>query len=147
MLRFVCKAFADLSPYELYEAMHLRQAVFCVEQNCIYNDADGKDLKGFHLMGYVDNDLAAYARLLPKGVSYEEASIGRVITSIKYRGKGLGKELMEVSIEKAEALYGKGPIRIGAQAYLKKFYEEFGFVDQDEPYLEDGIPHLIMLRP
>ncbi len=147
MLQFVCKAFSDLTPYELYAIMQLRLAVFSVEQNCPYQDADGKDLKAQHLMGYYDNELAAYSRLLPQGVSYSESSIGRVITSGKYRRHGYGKLLMEESIRRMEELYGKGPVKIGAQAYLKKFYEDFGFIDLNEPYMEDGIPHLIMLRP
>ena len=147
MLQFVCKAFADLTPYELYAVMQLRLAVFSVEQNCAYQDADGKDLKAQHLMAYYNNELVAYSRLLPPGVSYTESSIGRVITPAKYRRYGYGKLLMEESIRHMEELYGKGPIKIGAQAYLKKLYEGFGFIDLNEPYLEDGIPHLIMLRP
>jgi ElaA protein len=94
----------------------------------------------------VGEDLAAYARLLPPGISYPEASIGRVVTSPTYRGKNYGKELMQQALEEINKLYGEVPIRIGAQKYLKKFYEGFGFVDMNQPYLEDGIPHLIMLR-
>ncbi|MFN8286786.1 MAG: GNAT family N-acetyltransferase [Chitinophagales bacterium] len=147
MLRFVCKPFAALTVSELYDVLRLRQEVFIVEQNCVYLDADGKDLKAHHLLGYHNNELAAYARLLPKGGSYaNEASIGRVITSAKYRRHGYGKELMREAVIQMQQLYGNGPIRIGAQAYLKNFYEGFGFVDLNEPYLEDGIPHLIMLR-
>lgn len=97
-------------------------------------------------MGYVGNDLAVYSRLVPAGVSYDEVSIGRVISSPKYRGQQYGKLLMQKAIEEMEHLYGSAPIRIGAQAYLKQFYEGFGFVDLNQPYLEDGIPHIIMLR-
>lgn len=146
MIQWQLKLFNDLTPAELYSIMRLRGEVFVVEQNCPYVDADGKDFHSYHLMGHIGEDLAAYSRLVFPGISYEEVSIGRVITSGKYRGKEYGKRLMEKSIEEVERLYGKVPIRIGAQAYLKKFYEGFGFVDLNKPYLEDGIEHLIMLR-
>ena len=146
MISWKLKLFSELSTAELYAILRLRGEVFIVEQNCPYVDADGKDFNSHHLMGYVGDDLAAYSRLVFAGISYEEVSIGRVITSTKYRGKDFGKLLMQQSITEIERLYGKVPIRIGAQAYLKKFYEGFGFIDMNEPYMEDGIPHLIMLR-
>ena len=146
MISWKLKLFSELSTAELYAILRLRGEVFIVEQNCPYVDADGKDFNSHHLMGYVGDDLAAYSRLVFAGISYEEVSIGRVITSAKYRGKDFGKLLMQQSITEIERLYGKVPIRIGAQAYLKKFYEGFGFIDMNEPYMEDGIPHLIMLR-
>jgi ElaA protein len=146
MISWKLKLFSELSTAELYAILRLRGEVFIVEQNCPYLDADGKDLDSHHLMGYVGDDLAAYSRLVFAGISYEEVSIGRVITSAKYRGKDFGKLLMQQSISEMERLYGRVPIRIGAQAYLKKFYEGFGFIDMNEPYMEDGIPHLIMLR-
>lgn len=126
--------------------MKLRQEVFIVEQNCPYLDADGKDLKSHHLMGYLGKELVAYSRLVFPGVSYKEISIGRVVSSGKYRQKGYGQELMRESIRQIEQLYGKVDIRIGAQQYLQRFYESFGFVWEGEPYMEDGIPHIIMLR-
>lgn len=148
MLTWVLKPFSELTAQELYVIMRLRSEVFVVEQNCPYLDADGKDFVSWHLCGFVEDKLAAYARLVPSGVSYEvEPSIGRVVTSAEYRRAGYGKLLMEEAIAQSEKLFGKVPLRIGAQAYLKKFYEDFGFVDMNEPYLEDGIPHLIMLRP
>lgn len=146
MITWQLKNFEGLSPTQLYTILQLRSEVFVVEQTCPYLDPDGKDLYCHHLMGFVGNDLAVYSRLVPAGISYAEVSIGRVISAPKYRGQQLGKQLMEKSIEAIESLYSKVPIRIGAQAYLKKFYEGFGFVDLNEPYLEDGIPHLIMLR-
>ena len=146
MIDWQLKLFKDLSHEELYSIMQLRQKVFIVEQNCPYLDADGKDLHSYHLMGFVNNDLAAYARLVFPGISYAEVSIGRVVTSPTYRKKEFGKQLMQRAIAKIENLYGKVPIRIGAQQYLKKFYESFGFVDLGKPYMEDGIPHIIMLR-
>lgn len=145
-LNWVVKAFADLSIDELYALMCLRQEVFVVEQNCAYLDADGKDKYAFHLMAYSEDKLVASARLLPAGVSYAEASIGRVVTAIDERRKSFGQALMAKSIAELHRLYGQVPIRIGAQQYLKTFYESFGFVQEGDPYLEDGIPHIIMLR-
>ena len=146
MLNWQLKTFDELTVTELYHILQLRCEVFIVEQNCPYLDPDGKDFKSHHLMGSMDGNLVAHARLVKPGVSYQEVSIGRVVTSPKYRRGGYGIELMNEAISQIEYVYGKVPIRIGAQAYLKKFYESFGFVDLNEPYLEDGIPHLIMLR-
>ena len=146
MIKWKLKLFNELTVAELYAVLRLRGEVFIVEQNCPYLDPDGKDFDSHHLMGYVGEELAAYSRLVFPGISYDEVSIGRVITSPKYRGKEYGKLLMQQSIAEIERMYGHVPIRIGAQAYLKKFYEGFGFVDLNEPYLEDGIPHLIMLK-
>jgi len=146
MIQWQLKLFNDLSPTELYAILRLRGEIFIVEQNCPYLDPDGKDFHSHHLLGYVGEDLAAYSRLVFPDINYDEVSIGRVVTSAKYRKKEFGKLLMQKSIEEIEKIYGKVPIRIGAQAYLKKFYEGFGFVDLNEPYMEDGIPHLIMLR-
>jgi ElaA protein len=126
-LNWRLKAFSELSNYELYEVLKLRSKVFVVEQNCVFLDMDDKDTKCLHLMGFADSALVAYSRLVPAGVSYKEMSIGRVVTDPDYRAKGLGMELMELSVEKAIESYGTGPIRIGAQLYLKAFYERFGF--------------------
>src|SRR5207253_1339577 len=98
---------------------------------------DGKDLHSYHLMGFLDGDLAAYARLAFPGISYEEVSIGRVVTSIKHRRQQYGKQLMQRALLEIEGIYGQTPIRIGAQQYLKKFYEGFGFIDEGQPYMED----------
>ncbi len=141
------KKFEELTTPELYAIFQLRMEVFVVEQNCAYQDADGKDLKSYHLMGLNENrELIAYSRLLPAHVSYEEVSIGRVITSAKARGTGAGRALMSESLVSIEKLFGNVPVRIGAQLYLKAFYECFGFVMEGEEYMEDGIPHIIMLR-
>lgn len=145
-LNWRLKAFTELSNYELYEILKLRSKVFVVEQNCVFQDMDDKDTKCMHLMGFADNALVAYSRLVPSGVSYKEVSIGRVVTDPDYRAKGLGKELMQLSIEKIEEAFGKNPIRIGAQLYLKDFYESFGFNINSAEYIEDGIPHIEMLR-
>lgn len=141
------KHFNELSVLELYQLLQLRQRVFIVEQNCPYLDADGKDLKAWHVLGHnQQNALVATSRLLPAGVSYAEVSIGRVVTHPSERMNGIGKALMEHSIRHCDAQFGPQPIRIGAQKYLKRFYESFGFKDVGNEYLEDGIPHLIMLR-
>lgn len=140
------KSFGALSAADLYEILRLRNEVFVVEQNCPYQDVDGKDLKSIHLMAFDKGRLAAYCRLLPDGVSFPEHSIGRVITQADYRGSGLGRQLMEKAIKTArETLFGHVPIRIGAQFYLKRFYESFGFVQTSTIYLEDGIEHIEML--
>ena len=146
MLTWVFKPFIELSLEELYAIMRLRQEVFIVEQNCPYLDADGKDLKSYHLMCYAGKDLVAYSRIVKPGVSYDEVSIGRVVSSTQHRGLAYGRELMAESIRQIEILYGAVPIRIGAQQYLQKFYESFGFVKEGQPYIEDGIPHIIMLK-
>lgn len=145
-LNWRLKAFGELSNYELYEVLKLRSKVFVVEQNCVFLDMDDKDTKCLHLMGFADSALVAYSRLVPAGVSYKEMSIGRVVTDPDYRTKGMGMELMELSVEKAIESYGEGPIRIGAQLYLKAFYERFGFNINSAEYIEDGIPHIEMLR-
>jgi ElaA protein len=148
-----CKHFKDLTNEELYEIFRLRLSVFVVEQNCPYQDADGKDFHSFHLWlsspllgkGTEGKALLAYARILPPGISYPEASIGRVVTAKEARRKGMGKMIMKKAMEFVKKEFGNVPIRIGAQVYLQKFYEGFGFVREGDEYDEDGIPHIIML--
>ncbi|MEO5999994.1 MAG: GNAT family N-acetyltransferase [Chitinophagaceae bacterium] len=137
--------FDELTLRQLYAIFQLRIEVFIVEQNCPFQDADNKDSEGYHLMGWKDNLLAAYTRLLPPGISYKEPSIGRVVTSPKARGGGLGKELMQRSIDECYRLFGKTPIKIGAQLYLKRFYELYGFRQDSDIYDEDGIDHIEMI--
>ena len=147
-IKWSFKAFSQLNLEELYAIMVLRQEVFIVEQDCPYMDADGKDQKSHHLLGYDnDGDLVAYLRLVAPGVSYKEMSFGRIVTSDKVRGKGVGKLLMEEGIKQSELLYGKVTNRISAQSYLIPFYQSFGFKTVGEEYLEDNIPHTEMLRP
>lgn len=141
------KAFDALTPAELYEILRLRIEVFVVEQQCIFQDLDNKDPYCEHLMGWIGQQLVAITRLVPPGVSYTEPSIGRVATSPAARGLGLGRSLMNRSIDLMIERYGNQPLRIGAQLYLKAFYESLGFVPSGEVYLEDGIPHVEMLRP
>ena len=141
------KSFEGLTNKELYNVLQLRSEVFVVEQNCPYPDLDGKDIYAFHLIGTNEkNKLIAYARLLPADVSFREVSIGRVVTAKAFRRTGAGIELMENAIQFIEQKHGPVSIRIGAQLYLKNFYERFGFVQDSEMYLEDGIEHIEMLR-
>ena len=136
----------ELSSHELYAIIRLRNEVFVVEQNCVFQDADNKDQKCFHLMGWIDSELAAYTRLVPKDVAYNYISIGRVVTSPLYRKRGTGKALMIEAIQQCNQLFGKQPIKLGAQLYLKRFYTSFGFQQTSDVYLEDGIEHIEMLN-
>lgn len=140
------KKFDDLSARELYAILQLRNEVFVVEQNCVYQDCDNKDLSCHHLMGWDNDKLVAYTRLLPPGVGYTEPSIGRVVTSPAARRTGLGKELMERSLNEIKNLFGNLRVRIGAQYYLVGFYRSFGFEEQGEIYDEDGIKHIEMVK-
>jgi len=145
MITWICKPFSRLSADELYAILQLRSAVFVVEQNCVFQDADNKDQPSFHLMGWQDAALVAYTRLVPPGIAYNEASIGRVVTAITARGSGIGRMLMQRSIDECRKLFGEGVIRIGAQLYLKEFYASLGFIPTGGIYPEDGIDHIQML--
>lgn len=144
---FHCLSFEQLSVYQLYNVLALRQEVFAVEQNCVYQDCDGVDLKSWHLMGLnEEGKLQVYARLIPKDISYKGyVSIGRVVTSPAARGTGAGRLLLQKALEETRRLFGDQPIQIGAQSYLLKFYQSFGFQQIGEEYLEDGIPHWHMI--
>ena len=146
MINWLLKTFDALTPHELYAILRLRTEVFVVEQSCVFQDMDNKDQLAHHLMGWENNKLVAYTRLIQPRLSYEEPSIGRVVTSAPARGGGIGRELMEKSIEELTRLYGKTPIRLGAQLYLKQFYESLGFSQSGDIYDEDGIDHIEMLR-
>jgi ElaA protein len=146
MINWILKPFSELTPKELYSILQLRNEVFIVEQNCPYLDLDNKDLKSWHLMGIDEDKLMAYSRLLAPGISYSESSIGRIVSSPSVRKTGMGKKLVEESINQIKNLFNTDTIRIGAQLYLKSFYESFRFVQDGEIYLEDNIPHIIMLR-
>lgn len=144
-LIWTTKRFDELTTAELYAILQLRSEVFVVEQNCVYLDIDNKDKKSIHLMAWHGEDLVAYTRLVAPGVSFDEASIGRVVTSPRYRGAGIGLELMQKSIEVCLKAYQVNTIKIGAQLYLQKFYTGLGFEQCSEPYDEDGIPHIDMI--
>ncbi len=147
-LQVVCKHFSELTALDLYEIIRLRIEVFTVEQNCPYQDADGKDIHCWHVMIQNEkNELIAYSRLIPEGVSYEGfCSIGRVVSSPIIRRTGIGRLLMAKSLEKINELFRNTPVKISGQAYLERFYASFGFERIGEEYLEDGIPHYKMVR-
>ena len=145
------RQFADLTPHALYAALRARSEVFVVEQHCAFLDLDDADQEAWHLLGWVERGgtkaLAAYLRLLQPGCRFTEASIGRVLTAAHFRRIGAGRELMREGVRKSIEIYPEHGIRIGAQRYLESFYAEFGFRPASEPYLEDGIAHIEMLRP
>jgi len=140
------KNFYELTLESLYDIMRLRQEVFVLEQNCPYLDADGKDINSYHLLGYLNSELVAYLRIVKPGISFDELSFGRILTSKKIRGNGVGKLLMEEGIKQSKIIFGNIPNRISAQKYLKKFYNTFGFKETGKEYLEDGIPHIEMIK-
>ena len=137
--------FERLVASELYALLQLRTEVFVVEQNCVFQDMDGADDQAAHLLGTQSGELVAYARLFPAGIKFAEASIGRVVTRGSSRGQGLGHLLILRAIAAVQTLWGAQPIRIGAQARLKAYYSQHGFVDMGVPYIEDGIDHIEMV--
>lgn len=142
-MKIITKSFNELTLQELYAVLKLRAAVFVVEQDCVYQDVDGKDPKATHVLGYEANELAAYTRIFKPGDYFEQASIGRVVVDPSHRRKDFGKEIMVASIAFAKA--NNFPvIKISAQCYLDKFYSDLGFTATGETYLEDGIPHQAM---
>jgi ElaA protein len=145
-MTWILKRFEELLPAELYAILRLRSEVFVVEQNCVFLDMDNKDAACYHLMAWNEGSLDAYTRLVPPGIIYNIASIGRVVTSPAARGTGLGRLLMEKSIDETVRLFGNAPIKIGAQVYLEKFYTSLGFKVAGNIYLEDGIEHIEMIR-
>lgn len=140
------KPFEALTVTELYDILQLRSKIFVVEQNCIYLDLDGKDKVALHLFGIYDDKIVAHARLLKPGISFDNASIGRVVVDSDYRDRKWGHLLMEKAILGIRENFGESQIKIGAQLYLKKFYEKHGFVQTSEMYLEDDIPHIEMIK-
>jgi ElaA protein len=143
---WICKPWRDVTRDELYRILAARQRVFCVEQNCPYLDLDGYDAAAWHLWTERDGEVAAYLRILPPNSKYAEASLGRVLTARDHRKTGLGRALMREGLRQLAARCGSGPVRIGAQKYLERFYGELGFVRAGADYDEDGIPHLEMVR-
>lgn len=146
-IHFEVKAFDSLTVNELYQVLGLRQAVFIVEQACLFQDIDGQDANALHCLGKDKTGrIVGYTRLFAKDVSYAGyVSIGRVVTAQDVRKSGIGRTLMEFSIQHCQKLWGKEPIKIGAQSYLKKFYGSLGFEDTGIDYIEDGIPHVYMI--
>lgn len=145
-IQWVVKQFDDLTVHELYSIIELRNEVFVVEQNCVFQDADNIDQLSHHLLGLQNNLLVAYARLIPPGIAYKEMSIGRIVTKPSFRKMKIGKKLVAESIEAMYLLFGFQPIKIGAQFYLLKFYQLLGFKEIGEIYLLDGIDHIEMIK-
>ena len=143
-IKWEIKRFEALSTIELYKILRLRSEVFIVEQNCVYQDIDGKDEKALHLLGSFNGVIVAYARLFKSGDYFENAAIGRVVVAQKYRNRKWGHALISASISGIQDYFGEIQITISAQLYLKGFYEQNGFIQTSEPYLEDGIPHIEM---
>lgn len=146
LMRWIFKTFEELTTNELYDILQLRAEVFVVEQDCPYQDLDNKDMDSYHVMAYEANYLAAYTRIVNPGISYPEIAIGRVVVSPKNRGERLGVLVMNKSIEFIANELTPQPIRLSAQSHLQKFYSDLGFVFTGKEYLEDGIPHVEMLR-
>lgn len=138
--------FEDLTTTQLYKIMVARQEVFLIEQKVYYLDADNTDQVALHIWAEQNGEFLAYARLFPKGIKYAEASIGRVLTTSKARGKGIGKRLVAYAVECIENRFGTNQIRISAQDYLIPFYQTYGFIETDKKYLEDQLPHTEMVR-
>jgi ElaA protein len=146
MLDIYVKTFNQLSLDELYYLLQLRSQVFVVEQDCVYQDIDGKDKKALHVIGKKDNTIIAYSRIFKPGDYFKEASIGRVVVAENFRHLKYGHQLMVASIEAVEASFSSKKIKISAQKYLENFYNNLGFITSGEPYLEDGIPHIAMIK-
>jgi ElaA protein len=136
-----------LTAREVHDILRARAAVFVVEQACAFQDVDGVDPESWHLFATAGGEVRAYCRLVPAGVKFAEPSIGRVVTAPEVRGTGQGRALMREALARARALWPGQAIRIGAQLHLERFYGEFGFARASDPYVEDGIPHIEMLRP
>ncbi|WP_396182141.1 GNAT family N-acetyltransferase [Flavobacterium sp.] len=145
-LTFKIKRFNELSLTELYNVLQLRSEVFVVEQNCVYQDIDGKDEKAVHLLGTFGEEIVAYVRIFKPGDYFQVASIGRVVVKQSYRDRKWGYYLMQEAIEVTKTVLNETNITISAQLYLKKFYENLGFVQTSEMYLEDDIPHIEMKK-
>ncbi len=146
MLSILIKTFEELTTAELYQILELRSEVFVVEQDCVYQDLDGKDQKALHVIGSIEGKLVAYTRIFKSNDYFKEASIGRVVVSPTERKYGYGLEIVRAAILAVEAYYNEKRIRISAQKYLIRFYNNLGFKEVGEEYLEDGIPHLQMIK-
>ena len=145
-LKIKTKHFSELNIKQLYDLLQLRSEVFVVEQDCVYQDIDGKDEQAIHVLGYKDQKLVAYTRIFKPGDYFKESSIGRVVVSEKERKYKYGYEIMKASINVVKEEYNKEAIIISAQTYLKTFYNNLGFLEVGEEYLEDSIPHIKMKK-
>ena len=146
MVKFFYKKFKELTTAELHDIFALRAEVFVVEQDCVYQDIDGKDQASIHVLGVEEGKIIAYARILERGLSYKgHSAIGRIVVSESFRSRKIGHKLVAFTIEATKKTYPKTPIKISAQAHLKFFYKEHNFQITGQPYLEDGIPHVGMV--
>lgn len=146
MLDITIKFFEELTIHELYAMLQLRSEVFVVEQDCVYQDIDGKDNKALHVLGFKNHNLVAYTRIFKSGDYFENASIGRVIVKETERTHKYGYDIMNASIQAVNDQFNESVIKISAQQHLESFYTSLGFKTVSEPYLEDGIPHIGMLK-
>ncbi|MEW4922313.1 GNAT family N-acetyltransferase [Algibacter sp. 2305UL17-15] len=146
MLKIQVKTFSELTTQNLYDLLQLRSEVFVVEQDCVYQDMDGKDEKALHVLGYKDDKLIGYSRIFKPGDYFDEASIGRVVVAKNQRDYNYGYAIMNASAEAIKKHFNETTIKISAQKYLKKFYSNLGFIQIGEEYLEDGIPHIAMIK-
>ena len=146
MLEITIKTYNELTKKELYDALQLRAEVFVVEQDCVYQDVDGKDDKAIHVLGYKNERLVAYTRIFKPGDYFEESSIGRVVVAEKERQYKYGYDIMKASIAAIKNYFKTNKITISAQVYLKRFYNNLEFIEVGETYLEDGIPHIKMRK-
>lgn len=140
------KNFDELDKKELYLMLQLRSEVFVIEQDCIYPDIDGKDERALHILGWENDILVAYARCFKAGDYFDEAAIGRILVRENYRKLGYGHKITQASIDAIKTSYKADTIKISAQIYLVIFYENHGFKTMGERYMEDGIPHITMIR-
>lgn len=146
-LHFEWARLPDLSAPAFHAAIALREAVFVVEQNCAFQDADALDHRCWHLLAWSGEALAAYLRVVDAGAKYTEPSLGRVVSSPAFRGQGVGQALLAEGLRRCEEIWPGRANRIGAQHYLLKFYRSFGYEPVSDVYVEDGIDHIEMLRP
>ncbi len=146
-MKWILKKFDELTVDELHDILQLRINVFVVEQNCPYSELDGKDRIAYHFFGQTDQGkIVAYTRIFGPGDYYEQPAIGRVVVDADFRRDGTGHELMRGTLEKMTEIFGNREIKIGAQKYLVEFYERLGFLNTGHEYMEDGIPHVYMIR-
>jgi len=146
MLTILTKSFDQLNTTELYDLLQLRSEIFVVEQDCVYQDLDGKDKNALHVIGTKKDKIVAYTRIFKSGDYLAQASIGRVVVLGEERKYGFGIDIMKASIKAIEVQFGETSIALSAQTYLKRFYNSLGFIEKGGEYLEDGIPHVMMVR-
>ncbi len=145
-MNITIKTFQELTTLELHNLLQLRSEVFVVEQDCVYQDIDGKDLKALHVIGEKEGKVVAYTRCFEPGIYFKEAAIGRVVVEGEQRKYGYGHVIMKASVDAIKTRFNTEVIKLSAQSHLKKFYESHGFNQVGEGYLEDGIPHIAMLK-